>query len=53
MEFKNATIIKKANIYFDGKVTSRTLYTERGEKKAIPPMGRATPLSYPPIQSIN
>ena len=35
MEIKNATIIKKANIYFDGKVTSRTLYTESGERKTL------------------
>ena len=25
MEFKDVTIVKKANIYFDGKVTSRTV----------------------------
>ena len=24
-EFKNVTAVKEANIYFDGKVTSRTL----------------------------
>lgn len=24
-EFKNVTVIKKANVYFDGKVTSRTV----------------------------
>ena len=29
MEFVNARIIKKANIYYDGKVTSRTVYRDR------------------------
>ena len=24
-EFKNVTVVKKANVYFDGKVTSRTV----------------------------
>ncbi|MEG0283235.1 MAG: pyrimidine/purine nucleoside phosphorylase [Erysipelotrichales bacterium] len=32
MEFKNATITKQANIYFDGKVTSRALLCEDGSK---------------------
>jgi uncharacterized protein YaiE (UPF0345 family) len=35
MEFKNATIFKKANIYYDGKVTSRTIYTPNGERKTL------------------
>lgn len=35
MEFKNATIVKKANIYFDGKVTSRTVLFEDGERKTL------------------
>lgn len=35
MEFKNATIVKKANVYFDGKVTSRTVYTKEGERKTL------------------
>ncbi len=34
-EFKNVTIIKKANMYFDGKVTSRTVLFENGEKKTL------------------
>ena len=34
-EFGNASIIKKANIYFDGKVTSRTVYEENGNKKTL------------------
>ena len=34
-EFGNASIIKKANIYFDGKVTSRTVYEENGDKKTL------------------
>ncbi|NLN83552.1 MAG: pyrimidine/purine nucleoside phosphorylase [Firmicutes bacterium] len=35
MEFKNARVIAKANIYFDGKVTSRTIYTEDGVRKTL------------------
>ncbi|MGI5854568.1 MAG: pyrimidine/purine nucleoside phosphorylase [Bacillota bacterium] len=35
MEFVNARIIKKANIYYDGKVTSRTVFTETGERKTL------------------
>lgn len=35
MEFKNVTIIKKANVYFDGKVTSRTVLFEDGTKKTL------------------
>lgn len=35
MEFKNITLVKKANIYFDGKVTSRTIYMETGERKTL------------------
>jgi uncharacterized protein YaiE (UPF0345 family) len=34
-EFKNVTILKKANIYFDGKVTSRTLIFEDGTRKTL------------------
>ena len=34
-EFNNVTIIKKANIYFDGKVTSRTLIFPDGSRKTI------------------
>lgn len=35
MEFKNVAIIKKANIYFDGKVTSRTVIFPDGSKKTL------------------
>lgn len=35
MEFKNVNIVKKANVYFDGKVTSRTVLFENGEKKTL------------------
>ena len=35
MEFKNVTVIKEANVYFDGKVTSRTVLFESGEKKTL------------------
>ncbi len=34
-EFKNVTITKKANIYFDGKVTSRTIIFPDGSKKTL------------------
>ncbi|MDD2319935.1 MAG: pyrimidine/purine nucleoside phosphorylase [Geobacteraceae bacterium] len=34
-EFKNVTIVKKANIYFDGKVTSRTILFADGSKKTL------------------
>jgi uncharacterized protein YaiE (UPF0345 family) len=35
MEFKDVTIVKKANIYFDGKVTSRTVIFADGSKKTL------------------
>ncbi len=34
-QFNNVTVVKKANIYFDGKVTSRTVVFEDGEKKTL------------------
>jgi uncharacterized protein YaiE (UPF0345 family) len=34
-EFRNVTIIKKANVYFDGKVTSRTVLFPDGTKKTL------------------
>jgi uncharacterized protein YaiE (UPF0345 family) len=34
-EFKGVTIVKKANVYFDGKVTSRTVLFEDGSKKTL------------------
>ncbi len=33
--FKNVTIVKKANVYFDGAVTSRTVLFEDGTKKTL------------------
>lgn len=33
--FENVTIFKPANIYFDGKVTSRTILFANGEKKTL------------------
>ncbi len=33
--FENVTIIKKANVYSDGKVTSRTVLFGNGEKKTL------------------
>lgn len=34
-EFKNVTVVKKANIYSDGKVTSRTVLFADGSKKTL------------------
>jgi len=34
-QFSNVTADKKANIYFDGKVTSRTLHFEDGSMKTL------------------
>lgn len=34
-QFENVTIVKKANIYFDGKVTSRTVLFQDGTKKTL------------------
>ncbi len=33
--FEKVSIVKKANVYFDGKVTSRTVIFEDGEKKTL------------------
>jgi uncharacterized protein YaiE (UPF0345 family) len=35
MNFKNASLTAKANVYYDGKVNSRTFYTEEGERKTL------------------
>lgn len=42
-EFGNASIVKKANIYFEGNVTSRTVYEADGTKKTL---GIMMPGSY-------
>ncbi len=34
-ELKNVTVVKKANIYFNGKVTSRTVIFPDGAKKTL------------------
>ncbi|MEI7751118.1 MAG: pyrimidine/purine nucleoside phosphorylase [Candidatus Omnitrophota bacterium] len=34
-EFKNVTVVKKANVYFDGKVSSRTVLFSDGTKKTL------------------
>lgn len=34
-EFKNVTVVKKANVYFNGKVTSRTVLFQDGSKKTL------------------
>jgi uncharacterized protein YaiE (UPF0345 family) len=33
--FDNVSVVKKANVYFDGKVTSRTVLFENGERKTL------------------
>ena len=40
---ENATIVKKANIYYDGKVTSRTVYLSDGSTQSL---GIMLPGSY-------
>jgi hypothetical protein len=34
-KWENATVVKKANIYFDGKVTSRTVFLADGSRKTL------------------
>jgi uncharacterized protein YaiE (UPF0345 family) len=34
-EFRNVTVLKKANVYFDGRVTSRTLVFPDGSRKTL------------------
>jgi len=34
-EFNNVTVVRKANIYFDGKVSSRTIVFADGSKKTL------------------
>jgi uncharacterized protein YaiE (UPF0345 family) len=34
-EFKNVSIVKQANVYFDGGVTSRTINFATGETKTL------------------
>jgi len=34
-EFKNVTVVKKANVYFQGKVTSRTVLFPDNTKKTL------------------
>jgi uncharacterized protein YaiE (UPF0345 family) len=34
-EFKNVTVVKAANIYFDGKVTSRAVLFADGSRKTL------------------
>jgi uncharacterized protein YaiE (UPF0345 family) len=33
--FENVTVVKKANVYFDGKVTSRTVLFADGTRKTL------------------
>ncbi|XDD50496.1 pyrimidine/purine nucleoside phosphorylase [Leptospira sp. WS92.C1] len=34
-QFENVTVVKKANIYYEGKVTSRTVLFQDGSKKTL------------------
>lgn len=34
-EFANVTVVREANVYFDGKVTSRTVLFQDGTKKTL------------------
>ena len=34
-EFKNVTVVREANVYFDGKVVSRTVLFPDGSKKTL------------------
>lgn len=34
-EFSNVTVTKEANVYFDGKVTSRSVHFADGSKKTL------------------
>jgi len=34
-EFNNVSVVKKANIYFDGKVTSRSVILADGSRKTL------------------
>ena len=34
-EFTNVTVVREANVYFDGKVTSRTVIFPDGTKKTL------------------
>lgn len=34
-DFRGVTVVKKANIYFEGKVTSRTILFPDGSKKTL------------------
>ena len=34
-KFENVTVVKNANIYFDGKVTSRTIVFNDGSEKTL------------------
>ena len=34
-EFKKVTVVREANVYFDGKVTSRAVVFEDGSKKTL------------------
>ena len=46
-EFTNVTVIKKANIYFDGKVVSRTVVFADGSKQTLGSCSQVSTSSAP------
>ena len=34
-EFRNVTVVREANVYFEGKVSSRTVLLDGGERKTL------------------
>lgn len=44
-EFQNVTVVREANVYFDGKVTSRSVVFEDGTKKTLGFMLAGEPVS--------
>jgi purine/pyrimidine-nucleoside phosphorylase len=34
-DFKEVTVVRKANVYFDGRVTSRTIILKDGSRKTL------------------
>lgn len=34
-QFDRVSVVQKANVFFDGKCVSHTVYTENGEKKSV------------------
>lgn len=50
-EFSNVTVVKEANIFFNGGVTSRTIIFSSGSKKTLGIMMRENMYSIQPVPS--